>query len=96
MFIQNHAVISKKFMFEKALMSVAAGLIFTGADREADVEKMAEYRKILNEHTGFFSEYRDIVKLTLISEMAMSDEPEQYIEDVKAVFKKLHKGKIER
>ena len=94
LFIQNHTVISKKFMFEKALMSIAAGLIFTGADREADVEKMAECRKILNEHTGVFSEYRDIVKLALISEMAMSDEPEQYIEDVKAVYKKLHKGKF--
>ena len=48
----------------------------------------------LTKHTGFFSEYRNAVKLALLSEMALSETPEQYIEDVKAVYKKLHKGKF--
>ena len=94
LFLRNRNAISKKFMFEKGMMSIAAGLIFTGADREADIEKLDECRKILNKHPGFFSEYRDAVKLALLSEMALSETPEQYIEDVKAVYKKLHKGKF--
>lgn len=94
LFAENRSVISKKFMFEKSAMSIVAGLLFTGADRNADVEKLTECRSILNKHTGFFSEYRDTVRLALISEMALSEDPEKYIEDVKAVYKKLHKGKI--
>ena len=92
LFERNRAAIAKNFMFEKDLMSIAAGLIFTGADKEADVDKLKECRSILSKHTGFFSEYRDAVKLALLSEMALTEAPEQYIEDVKAVYQKLHKG----
>ena len=92
LFERNRSMISKKFMFEKNLMSIAAGLIFTGAGKEADIDMLMECRSILNKHTGFFSEFRDTVKLALLSEMALTDNPEQYIEDVKAVYKKLHKG----
>ena len=94
LFDQTRTAISKKFKFEKPIMSIAAGLIYTGADREVDIEKLTECRDILKRHAGHFSEYRDIVKLALISEMALSDEPEQYIDDVKSVYEKLHKGKF--
>ena len=92
LFEKNRAAISKKFLFEKPLMSTAAALIFTGAGKEADIERMKECRSILNKHTGFFSEYRDTVKLALVSEMSLAADPEKYLEDVKAVYKKLHKG----
>ena len=94
LFEKNCTVISDKFRFEKPIMSIAASLIFAGADREADIEKLTECSNILKKHAGHFSEYRDIVKPALISEMALSDEPEQYIEDVKAVYEKLHKGRF--
>ena len=61
-------------------------------DKEADIDKLIECRSILKKHTGFFSEYRETVKLALLSEMALTGDPEQYIEDVKDVYKKLHKG----
>ncbi len=92
MFERNRSAISKKFLFENAAMSIAAGLIFTGADKEADIEKLTECRNILNRHTGVFSEYREAVRLALLSEMALSDDAEQYLEDVKTTYKKLHKG----
>ena len=94
LFERNRATIAKKFLFEKAMMSIAAGLLFTGADKEADSDRLTECRSILNRHTGIFSEYRDAVKLALISEMALSDDAERYIEDVKAVYQKLHKGHV--
>lgn len=94
LFSANRNAISKKFMFEKDVMNIVAGLIFTGADQEADIEKLTECKKILSDHTGFSSEFRDVVKLALLSEMALSDSPEQYIDDVKTVYKKLHKGKF--
>lgn len=95
LFERNRSAISGKFVFEKSLMSIAAGLIFTAAGREADIDRMKECQSILNQHTGFFSEYRDTVRLALLSEMALSDNPEQYIEDVKTVYKKLHRGHFE-
>ena len=92
LFERNRSAISKKFIFEKYLMNIASGLIFTGAEKEADIDKLTECRSILKNHTGFFSEYRETVKLALLSEMALADDPEKYIEDVKDVYKKLHKG----
>ena len=48
LFLRNRNAVSKKFMFEKGMMSIAAGLIFAGADKEADIEKLTECRKILS------------------------------------------------
>ncbi len=94
LFERNRSAISKTFMFEKNLMNIAAGLIFTGAEKEADIDKLTECRSILKKHTCFFSEYRETVKLALLSEMALTNDPEQYIEDVKDVYRKLHKGHL--
>ena len=92
LFERNRSAVAGKFMFENGMMSIAAGLIFTGADKDADVEKLIECRSILKKHTGVFSEYRDTIKLALLSEMALSEDPEQYIEDVKIVYQQMHKG----
>ena len=92
LFERNRSAVSGKFLFENNIMSIAAGLIFTGAAKEADIEKLKECRRILKKHTGVFSEYRDTIKLALLSEMALAEDPEQYIEDVKAVYQKMHKG----
>ena len=92
LFERSHTAISKKFKFEKQVMSIASALIFTSADKEADVDRMKECRSILNRNTGVFSEYRDAVKLALISEMTLSADAERYLEDVKNVYQKLHKG----
>lgn len=94
LFTENRSAIVKKFLFENSMMAIVAGLIFTGANQTADTEKLTECRKILEKHTGFFSKYRNTVKLALISEMALSKDPEQYIDDVKEVYRKLNKGKI--
>ena len=92
LFEKNREVISKKFFLEKARLSIAAGLIFTGADKEADIEKMTECKSILKKNTGFFSEFRDSIKTVLLSEMALSEDAEKYIEGVKTVYNKLKKG----
>ena len=74
LFERNRTAISKKFVLQKNEMSIAAALMFTSADKEADIEKLEECRRILNRHTGFFSEYREAVKLVLLSEMSLSDD----------------------
>jgi len=95
LFDRNRIAISKKFISENTLMSIAASLLFTAADKDADIEKLTDCRNILKNHTGFFSEYRNIVEIALISEMTLSHDAEQYIEDVKEVYQKLRKGKLQ-
>ena len=92
LFERNRSAVSQKFIFENDVMRIAAGLLLTGAEREADIETLTECRRILSERAGFFSEYRGNVKLALITDMALSPDPEQYLADVKAVYQTLHRG----
>ncbi|MCR5205217.1 MAG: DUF4003 domain-containing protein [Lachnospiraceae bacterium] len=92
--IKNRDIIRDSFRFEKELMSIVAGLIFTGEDREADAEKLKECRKILKKNTGVFSKFRDEVELALLSKMVLSDNPEKYLNDVVTVYKEFVKKKI--
>ncbi len=92
--INNRKAIAKGFSFEKELMSVVAAMIFTGAGREADVEKLKECKKILAKHTGLFSKFRKYVDLVLESRMALSEDPERYIEDLVDTYNKLRKSKM--
>ena len=80
LFERNYTAISKKFPFEKALMSLAAGLLFTGADKEADVETLKLCRSILDKHTGLFSEYKSAVKL-LYSELILITQKDEIVKE---------------
>ena len=91
---KNRQVIAQAFLFENALMSVVAGMIFTGAGREADVEMLKECKKILAAHTGVFSKFRKNVDLVLESRMALSEDPEKYIEAVVETYDKVRKAKM--
>ena len=96
LFEQNRSAIKGKFMFEKDIMSIAAGLLFTGAGRSVDIEKLTQCKEILSKNTSFFSDFRGTVELALLGEMALAADPEQYISDVKAVCQRLHAGKLKK
>lgn len=96
LFEQNRSAITGKFKFEKDIMSIAAGLLFTGAGQSVDLEKLAQCKEILTKNTSFFSDYRGTVELALLCEMALSADPEQYVSDVKAVCQRLHAGKLKK
>ncbi|MCR5322536.1 MAG: DUF4003 domain-containing protein [Lachnospiraceae bacterium] len=91
---KNRKAIAREFSLENDLMSVAAGMIFTGAGREADLEMLKECKNILAKHTGIFSRFRKNVDLVLESRMAMSDDPEKYIEAVIDTYNKIRKAKM--
>ena len=91
---RNCSMITKKFSSEDHLMCVAAGLIYTLADREADSEKLAECKALLKKNAGFFSSLRSTIELALISKMALSPDPERYLNDVKSVYEKVRSAKF--
>ena len=90
--IHNLEVINKKYMLEDAGLCLMAAIVFTSADKEADADRLAECRKILDKNTSLLSNLRANPKMVLLSKMALSDEPEQYVSDVRDVYQKIHKG----
>ena len=82
----NKNAIDKSFYFEMGMSQVVAGLLFAGAGKEADIEKMKEARKILKKKAGVFSAFRDATELVLLARMAMAPDMEQYIDDLIDVF----------
>ena len=91
--IKNRESIMKGFKSEQKQMGIAAGLLYAGADMEADVEKLKVCMEIMEAHTEVFSGFRKDVKLALLSKMAMSEDPEKYIADVVTVSGMIGKGK---
>lgn len=91
--IKNCTAIHRKYFINDKLLSLMASLIFTSADMEADTDKLKECRKILDKNTGLLSNLRANPKLVLLSKMALSDDPEEYINNVSEVYKKIHQGK---
>ena len=90
----NRAEIRKNFFLEKELMSVAGGLIFTAEGKEADIEKLKSCRKLLTKNSRPLSNLRDIIELALLSKMALSDSPENYLSSFLDVYKKVQQGKF--
>lgn len=92
--VDNFSGIHKKFVLEAKLMSLAAGLVFTSAGKKADVERMKECRKLLEKKTGILSNFRLTTELVLVSKMALSKDPEAYLDYVIAAYKKISKGTL--
>ena len=84
----NCKAIAREFSLEKDLMSVVAGMIYTNAGI------LKECKNIISKHTGMFSRFKKNVDLVLESRMAMSDDPEKYIETVIDTYNKIRKVKM--
>ena len=61
---------------------------------KADVSVIKQCRDILHKKEGVFSDLRGSVELALLSRMAVSRNPENYLEEVTGVYNKVKKGKI--
>lgn len=92
--VNNRTAIAKKFSGENNLMCIAAGVIYTMADENVDIEKMAECRKLLKEQAGFFSELRKMAELIILSKMTLSEDPKKYVSDLKSVYDKVKNAKF--
>ena len=89
--VANKEIIEKEFKWGYSLMNVAAALVFTGAKKEADIERLKECKRDLKKNTGTFSSFQSDSEAVIVSKMALADDPEQYIKDVKAIYDILNK-----
>ncbi len=90
----NFLLISKEFKWELEMMSIIAASIYTNAGLKADPAKMRECLGILKKKKGLFSDLRGTAELALLSKMAISNAPENYLDEVIGVYDKVTKGHI--
>ena len=90
----NKDLIRKGFAWDMDLMSVAGSVIFTGAGKVADTERMKECQRILKKHKGIFSEFRNNLEIPVLCKMALAENPEKYLLELIEIYDKLSKGKI--
>lgn len=92
--VENQEIMCKNFKLEHSLTNAVAAAAFAEKDKAVDVELIKEARKILKGKAGIFSEFRAYNELTVSTKMALSGNPERYIEEVRDVYDKFQKGKI--
>lgn len=90
----NKDLIRKSFAWDMDLMSVAGSVIFTGAGKVVDTERMKECQRILKKHEGIFSEFRNNMSIPVLCKMALAEDPEKYLLELMEINGKLSKGKV--
>lgn len=92
--VENRNIIYKGFMLEDSLMQILAALSFVDRGETADVKAIKRCRKILRKKHSAFSYLRGNNELFISTKMALSEDPEKYLDDVTEIYEKLQKGKF--
>ena len=92
--VQNRNLIYRGFMLEDSLMQVIAATAFVDRDETTEVKAIKECRKLLRKKHSAFSYLRGNNELFISSKMALSDDPEKYLNNVTEIYEKLQRGKF--
>ncbi|MCR5342075.1 MAG: DUF4003 domain-containing protein [Butyrivibrio sp.] len=92
--VSNWSIIHKAFCFEDNLVKTIAAASFAEKDKTADVELIKDCRKLLREKQGIFSDFRGENEVIVSTKMALSGNPEKYLDEIIEVYKLLQKGKF--
>ena len=75
-FIESRDTIKETFFWGSSYIYPVAAAVFVDKRVTADGERLEMCGDILKENTGFFSNFRNYVKLPMVSMMAVSSDPE--------------------
>ncbi len=92
--VSNRKTIHKEFFLEDSLLITISAATFAEIDKSVDAENLKDCKKLLREKQGIFSELRGNNELTVATKMALSGDPEGYLDNVTTVYKLLQKGKF--
>ena len=92
--VENRQLVSKASVLESSLMRAVAAASYTEKDMSADVDQLKDCIKLLKKKQNAFSYLRGNAMLIIASRMALSGNPEGYLDDVIEVYKVFQKGKI--
>lgn len=88
-FINSRDTIKNDFMWDNGYIIHVCAATLTAKGIEADSEKMAACKKLVNDRTGIFSNFRGNVKLPVITYLAASENPEEKLELSKKIYEVL-------
>lgn len=83
---ENRRTIKLAFPLENSYIYPVCAEVFTEKNLSADIDSLEECRRILKEQTGFFSNFRGIIKAVVISMMAADPNPEEKLRRALAVY----------
>lgn len=92
--VENRQLVSKASVLESSLMRAVAAASYTEKDMNADVDQLKDCIKLLKKKQNAFSYLRGNAMLIIASRMALSGNPEGYLDDVIEVYKVFQKGKV--
>ena len=88
-FIESRDTMKETFFWGSSYIYPVAAAVFVDRRVPADRERLEMCGDILKENTGFFSNFRNYVKLPMISMMAVSGDPEGKLKKALAVYEML-------
>ena len=89
LFVENKQKVAKAYVLENDLNHLISSLILTGKNKTADIDHLKEVRKILAGKASAFSSLRYSMEMTVTAKMAVENNPQGYIDDVKEVYDKI-------
>ena len=88
-FIENRDRIKSGFGWEYSYIYPVCAEIFADKRQEVSVERMKECWALLKEKTGIFSNFRGMIKLIVMSMMAVDSDPERKLNNALTVYSEL-------
>ena len=91
--VKNKEIIQNTYKWDDKKMALAGSFLFTSKMKEVSEEKLKECEEIFKDNTSIFSNFRGNLKLPLLCKMALSDNPEEYMCEVKETYNTINEKK---
>lgn len=86
LFANNYNVLNKKFKWNNTINTRLGALLYTMENREADSEAIERCRKIIKDHTGIFSQFKDTTNFMTSVMLSLQPDPEPMFKSVLNVY----------
>lgn len=93
-FIENRDAIKREFSLENGMTYLACAAVYAAENKRVEETDLKKAKALLKKNVGLFSNFRGTAKMPIISMLAVSENPEQVLEDALMIYgmlkKKLH------
>lgn len=69
--------------------AIMSAFLYASANRKMDIDRYVECKKLLKKKVSIFSEFRGLAFTLVVTKMALSGNPEEYLDGAMTVYKKL-------
>lgn len=91
--IRNETAMRKAAKIEYEPVLKLCAMMHVNAGREVDPERMKECTQILKNKAGIFSNFRGTLQRVVVAKMAITEDPDAYIDNVMDVYGQLKAGR---